>query len=285
MKAFKELITLILRQASLVLALALVLIAHAHAGVTYVYSDHLGSPIAETDEQGNITKRYYYKPFGETIGTEPEDIGYTGHKHDADTGLTYMQARYYNPRIGRFYSNDPVDFQGHLQRGNPIHGFNRYAYANNNPYKYTDPDGKAPIVPLVVAACVATRCVQKLTEAAVAVAVYATEESTPAKTRSRAKRRASRAAQRKKKNPKVAVSQPGKNIQGNKFGEDNLRGQEKTGMDGKTKVGIQDGSKDSSNNTTDHKPAVDVGNMKAGEQPGSNGQPRIKNEDKVKEDI
>ena len=136
MKAFKELITLILRQASLVLALALVLIAHAHAGVTYVYSDHLGSPIAETDEQGNITKRYYYKPFGETIGTEPEDIGYTGHKHDADTGLTYMQARYYNPRIGRFYSNDPVDFQGHLARGNrPAHGFNRYADANNNPYK------------------------------------------------------------------------------------------------------------------------------------------------------
>jgi RHS repeat-associated protein len=54
-----------------------------------------------------------------------------------------MQARYYDPVIGRFYSNDPVDALGHMSRGNSIaHGFNRYAYANNNPYKYTDPDGE-----------------------------------------------------------------------------------------------------------------------------------------------
>jgi uncharacterized protein RhaS with RHS repeats len=53
-----------------------------------------------------------------------------------------MQQRYYDPVIGRFYSNDPVDFMGHMQRGNSAMGFNRYAYANNNPYKYTDPDGE-----------------------------------------------------------------------------------------------------------------------------------------------
>jgi len=53
-----------------------------------------------------------------------------------------MQARYYDPVIGSFYSNDPVGFTGHMSRGNPIHGFNRYTYANNNPYKYTDPDGE-----------------------------------------------------------------------------------------------------------------------------------------------
>ena len=51
-----------------------------------------------------------------------------------------MQARYYDPVIGRFYSNDPLDALGHLNKGD-IHGFNRYAYANNNSYKYTDPDG------------------------------------------------------------------------------------------------------------------------------------------------
>ena len=63
-----------------------------------------------------------------------------------------MQARYYDPVIGRFYSNDPVDTLGHMQRGNSIaHGFNRYAYANNNPYKYTDPDGRIPVAPLAVA--------------------------------------------------------------------------------------------------------------------------------------
>ena len=54
----------------------------------------------------------------------------------------YMQARYYDPVIGRFYSNDPVDALGHLSTPNGIHGFNRYAYANNNPYRYTDPDGR-----------------------------------------------------------------------------------------------------------------------------------------------
>jgi uncharacterized protein RhaS with RHS repeats len=50
-----------------------------------------------------------------------------------------MQARYYDPVIGRFYSNDPVDASSHLNTPNSIHGFNRYAYANNNPYKFTDP--------------------------------------------------------------------------------------------------------------------------------------------------
>jgi len=48
-----------------------------------------------------------------------------------------MQARYYDPVIGRFYSNDPVNAATFLSQGN-IQGFNRYAYANNNPYKFTD---------------------------------------------------------------------------------------------------------------------------------------------------
>jgi len=46
-----------------------------------------------------------------------------------------MDARYYDPVIGRFYSNDPVGFTN-------VHTFNRYGYANNNPYKYVDPDGR-----------------------------------------------------------------------------------------------------------------------------------------------
>lgn len=51
-----------------------------------------------------------------------------------------MQARYYDPVIGRFYSNDPI---AHLSNEEGIRGVNRYSYAVNNPYKYTDPDGKA----------------------------------------------------------------------------------------------------------------------------------------------
>jgi uncharacterized protein RhaS with RHS repeats len=52
-----------------------------------------------------------------------------------------MQARYYDPVLGRFYSNDPIGFDN-------IHNFNRYTYANNNPYKFIDPDGRDAIVVL-----------------------------------------------------------------------------------------------------------------------------------------
>ncbi|MCX2769773.1 RHS repeat-associated core domain-containing protein, partial [Pseudoalteromonas sp. B530] len=66
------------------------------------------------------------------------DVGYTGHKFDKELGLSYMQARYYDPVIGRFYSNDPVGWTP----DNPVYSFNRYSYGNNNPYKYIDPDGR-----------------------------------------------------------------------------------------------------------------------------------------------
>ena len=56
-----------------------------------------------------------------------------------------MQARYYDPVIGRFYSNDPIGFRD-------VHSFNRYAYANNNPYKYTDPTGMCSNDPKAAAA-------------------------------------------------------------------------------------------------------------------------------------
>ena len=64
--------------------------------------------------------------------------GFTGHATDVATGLTYMQQRYYDADIGRLISPDPVgpeeDFIKH---------FNRYNYAQNNPVRYTDPDGRA----------------------------------------------------------------------------------------------------------------------------------------------
>lgn len=112
------------------------------ATVRYQHTDMLGSVVSESDESGNIISRSQYEPFGKRMGGDKEGIGYTGHLQDKDLGLTYMQARYYDPLIGRFYSNDPVDALGHIGRGNPVHGFNRYAYANNNPYMYTDPDGE-----------------------------------------------------------------------------------------------------------------------------------------------
>lgn len=56
-----------------------------------------------------------------------------------------MGARYYDPVLGRFMGVDPVDFQE-----DNIHSFNRYAYANNNPYKYIDLDGRHPVIAAIV---------------------------------------------------------------------------------------------------------------------------------------
>ena len=114
------------------------LVAQQGAGAkTYIHPDLLGSSSAKSDVN-KIVARFRYAPFGSAWGkSEQNEIGYTGHKFDTDIGLSYMQARYYDPVIGRFYSNDPVG----PNRTNPIMSFNRYIYVNNNPYKYTDPTG------------------------------------------------------------------------------------------------------------------------------------------------
>ena len=120
----------------------------------YLHSDVLGSPVASTNNSRNVIWRESYTPFGEKRKNSQgrDEVGFTGHVNDS-SGLIYMQARYYDPVIGRFYSNDPVGALGHMQRGNSIaHGFNRYAYANNNPYKYTDPDGKFILKALTIGA-------------------------------------------------------------------------------------------------------------------------------------
>jgi RHS repeat-associated protein len=110
----------------------------SQAEIVYIHNDALGSPIMETNELGSVISRNHYKPFGETIEPMKDGVGYTGHVNDTDLGLTYMQARYYDPVIGRFYSNDPIGYTAK----NPVMSFNRYMYVNNNPYKYTDPDGE-----------------------------------------------------------------------------------------------------------------------------------------------
>ncbi|WP_274055014.1 RHS repeat-associated core domain-containing protein [Thalassomonas haliotis] len=109
-------------------------------GINYIF---LGDKLVAKQGTGVVTKSddadynsvMNFKPFGETIEEANDEVGYTGHKFDTDLGLSYMQARYYDPVIGRFYSNDPVGFRD-------VHSFNRYSYVNNNPYKYTDPTGK-----------------------------------------------------------------------------------------------------------------------------------------------
>src|SRR6202012_2648010 len=110
------------------------------AVVTYIYSDPQNTPLAEADTSGNIVATYDYLPYGVPVPSMdeiPNGPGYTGHVSDPDTGFAYMQARYYDPASGRFFSVDPAG----LASGNSS-SFNRYSYANNNPILYTDPDGR-----------------------------------------------------------------------------------------------------------------------------------------------
>ncbi|MEP2103754.1 MAG: RHS repeat-associated core domain-containing protein [Parasphingorhabdus sp.] len=115
-------------------------IARIKAGtVSYVHQDHLGSPVASTDAAGAIAWREDFTPYGEKRldpNDNKDDEGFTGHIDDSATGLTYMQARYYDPVIGRFLSNDPVGFAD-----GGISYFNRFAYVGNNPVNATDPTG------------------------------------------------------------------------------------------------------------------------------------------------
>ena len=114
--------------------------------ITYIYTDMQLAPILEADASGNVLGRFDYTPFGmETTGTASEGIGYAGHMVDRDTNLVYMQARYYDPGVGRFLSIDPA---GSVEGG--VFATNQYIYANQNPYLYRDPDGR--VVQLLVGA-------------------------------------------------------------------------------------------------------------------------------------
>lgn len=105
--------------------------------VTYQHTDALGSPVVRTS-QTRTPQWSEYEPYGKLVNRANDDLpGYTGHVMDATSGLTYMQQRYYDPGIGMFLSVDPV-----TASSDPVGQFHRYRYANNNPYKFTDPDGR-----------------------------------------------------------------------------------------------------------------------------------------------
>lgn len=116
--------------------------------VKYVHTDALGSVSALSNQAGQATERTLYEPFGKVLNaTAYQGMGYTGHVHDSATGLVNMQQRYMDPDLGRFLSVDPV-----TAYANPGHNFNRYVYANNNPYRYVDPDGEVALPGFVIGA-------------------------------------------------------------------------------------------------------------------------------------
>lgn len=84
----------------------------------------------------SIIHDFLRTPFRLCLGTPPSGPGHTGHVNDPESGLVYMQARYYDPAVGRFVSTDPVG-----PSAGDLFGFNRYAYADNSPIVHDDPTG------------------------------------------------------------------------------------------------------------------------------------------------
>jgi RHS repeat-associated protein len=127
-------------------------VASAQDTVIYYHTDAIGSVRAITDATGQVIARYDYQPFGEACGSTcgsdvPDTRQFAGKERDADTGLDYFGARYYEAVSGRFTTVDPIlDIDQALLDPQQ---WNRYAYVRNNPLRFTDPDGKI-LVPVVV---------------------------------------------------------------------------------------------------------------------------------------
>ena len=124
----------------------------------YLSADHLGSTRALTDSTGTVVERHDYLPFGEEIysgvGARTTGLKYfayndapdalaqkfTSKERDAETGLDYFGARYFSAAQGRFTSPDKPFMD---QKISQPQSWNLYAYARNNPLRFTDPTGMA----------------------------------------------------------------------------------------------------------------------------------------------
>jgi RHS repeat-associated protein len=112
----------------------------------YVHTDHLLSVDTVTDEAGNVVSRLSYDAHGKRRNVNGLDAttpitaqttrGFTRHEMDDELGLINMNAREYDPILGRFLTPDTF-----VQYPASTQGYNRYTYVNNNPLSFTDPSG------------------------------------------------------------------------------------------------------------------------------------------------
>ena len=102
----------------------------------YFIADHLGSTVGLTDSTGALDTSAGYDSFGNQTGILPTRYGFTGRERDDFTGLMHYRARQYDPKRGRFISEDPIGFAGG--------DINLYGYVWNRPNRFTDPSGKFP---------------------------------------------------------------------------------------------------------------------------------------------
>src|SRR5690606_10477364 len=102
----------------------------------FYFTDALGSVVNIASTSGVATHHYRYDAWGRiraSTGGDENRRQYTGHYRDAETGLHYFGARYYDDEQGRFLSQDP--YPGEVDAPPSLH---RYLYANANPLRYID---------------------------------------------------------------------------------------------------------------------------------------------------
>ncbi|HEV2147524.1 MAG TPA: RHS repeat-associated core domain-containing protein [Longimicrobiaceae bacterium] len=108
-------------------------------GARYYYLTEVPGHVAGLiDSTGVLVNQYRYSPFGEAEVVREQvqnPLRFTAREYDAETGLYYYRARYYDPALARFISEDPIRLEG---------GINPYAYAANDPVNRTDPSGLTP---------------------------------------------------------------------------------------------------------------------------------------------
>ena len=107
----------------------------------YMYNGHADVTALVNAATGEVAATYYYDAFGnilESTGDVNNNITYAGYQYDEETGLYYLNARMYDPKIARFLQEDTY-------RGDPMDplSLNLYAYGHNNPITYYDPTGHA----------------------------------------------------------------------------------------------------------------------------------------------
>lgn len=108
-------------------------------------SDRLGTVQQIANQLGNLINELDYSSFGQILNQTNPSVGnrfaFTGREYDAETGLYYYRARYYDPDLGRFISQDPIGFGGL--------DYNLYRYVTNNPVNATDPSGLIAVLETV----------------------------------------------------------------------------------------------------------------------------------------
>lgn len=106
-------------------------------GPYYVATEQNGNITGLTNKNSTLLASWDYDSWGvpaTLTGADsiPMTMRFAGREYDAETGLYYNRARYYDPQIGRFISEDPIGIAG---------GMNPYTYAGNSPTNATDPSG------------------------------------------------------------------------------------------------------------------------------------------------